>query len=330
MRTLEKSTYKVSVLIPVYGVEKYIEKCAISLFSQTFQEVEFVFVNDCSKDNSIEILKNTLLKFPERKAATKIIQHEINQGLSGARKTGIENASGEYLLCVDSDDYIELDAIELLYNKAIETKADIIICPMINEYANGKAIVYDNIIFNSKIEYINSSFSQPSLCNKLVRKKLYEHEDVQFIPGINYGEDLSISPKLFYYANNFATVKKPLYHYIQYNTNSYTNEFTDKNLEQTLKVIELLNHFFSTKIDYLKYKNSILQLKAIRKAKILRSGRVDKVQIELFPEINYGFLNFKLDSKTKIILFLAAFRQKKLLRVFVNQLIARGKKLRES
>ena len=108
---------KVSIIIPVYGVEKYIEKCARSLFEQTYSNIEYIFVNDKSKDDSIDILKKILTAYPDRKAQVRIVEHEKNKGLSQARETGIGYASGMYLMHVDSDDYIEPNMVELCVDK---------------------------------------------------------------------------------------------------------------------------------------------------------------------------------------------------------------------
>jgi glycosyltransferase involved in cell wall biosynthesis len=115
----------VSILIPVYGVEKYIEKCAHSVFSQTFERIEYVFVDDCTKDGSVDKLQQVLELYPARKSSTRIIKHEKNRGVAAARQTAIDAATGDYLLFVDSDDYIEKNMVELLYKKAFEKNADI-------------------------------------------------------------------------------------------------------------------------------------------------------------------------------------------------------------
>ena len=104
----------ISILVPIYSVEQYIERCAKSLFEQTYTDIEYIFVNDCSPDRSIDILKETILKYPKRKNYVKIINHDVNRGLSAARNTAVENAIGDFILHVDSDDYLEMDAIEKL------------------------------------------------------------------------------------------------------------------------------------------------------------------------------------------------------------------------
>ena len=120
--------YVATIIVPVYNVENFIEKCATTLFEQDCENIEYIFVNDCTPDNSIEILKSVIKKFPDRKNDIKIINKKINERLGQARKTGIENATGEYLIHIDSDDWVEPDMISSLYSKAEEANADIVCC----------------------------------------------------------------------------------------------------------------------------------------------------------------------------------------------------------
>ena len=97
---------KVSILVPIYGVEHYIEQCARSLFEQSYSDIEYIFVNDCTPDSSMDILKQVLSIYPNRKSQVRIIEHEHNQGLGAARLTATKAATGEAVMHVDSDDYI--------------------------------------------------------------------------------------------------------------------------------------------------------------------------------------------------------------------------------
>ena len=120
---------KVSVLVPVYGVEKYIERCARSLFEQTMKDgIEFIFTDDCTRDRSIEILEKVVEEYPERKSQVKIIHHEKNQGLVSARVTGLKEAVGEYVIHCDSDDWVEREMYEIMYRQAKDTDSDIVVC----------------------------------------------------------------------------------------------------------------------------------------------------------------------------------------------------------
>lgn len=128
---------KVSVYIPVYGVEKYIEKCAQTLFEQTLDDLEYVFVDDCTPDNSFQILEQVLEKYPNRKSQVKIVHHKMNQGVCIARKTGIQHCTGEYITCCEPDDWVETTMYEELYNKVKETGADMVACDHYRESESG-------------------------------------------------------------------------------------------------------------------------------------------------------------------------------------------------
>ena len=131
---------KVSVIIPVYGVERYMGRCARSLFAQTMTRgIEFIFVDDCTQDRSIEILRNTLEEYPERHAQVTILKHSSNKGLAATRKTGVRAARGEYIIHCDSDDWVEPDMCRLMYEEAKRSDADMVVCNYLN------AVSYTNI-----------------------------------------------------------------------------------------------------------------------------------------------------------------------------------------
>ena len=117
----------VSILVPVYGVEQYIERCARSLFEQTYPDIEYIFVDDCSPDKSIEVLKKTIDDYPQRKPNVRIVRHECNRGLAAARNTAVENCRTEFLMHVDSDDWIEMDCVERCVIKQQEENSDIVL-----------------------------------------------------------------------------------------------------------------------------------------------------------------------------------------------------------
>jgi len=118
--------YKVSILIPIYNASGFIEKCAESVFSQTFESIEYIFVDDCTPDDSIQKLNQVLERFPHRKKAVTVLRNNKNEGISYSRQRAFDVATADYFLAMDSDDWIEPDMIENLYNKAIETNADMV------------------------------------------------------------------------------------------------------------------------------------------------------------------------------------------------------------
>ena len=128
----------VSIIVPIFGVEKYIERCARSILCQSYRNIEVIFVNDCTHDRSIEILKGVLKEFKE--IPTKILEHNKNRGLAAARNTGVYYANGDYILHVDSDDWIEPTMVEELVIKAIQDNSDITICGYISIFNNKRKI----------------------------------------------------------------------------------------------------------------------------------------------------------------------------------------------
>ena len=221
---------KISVIIPIYNVEHYIERCAVSLLGQTFKDLEYIFVNDYTRDNSMEVLHSVLEEYPERKGQVRIINHEKNEGLASARYSGIQQASGEYIIHCDSDDWVELDMYEKMYNIAHSEDADIVVCDLIHEYKDAK-----------KIEELNQY-----LCNKLVKRNLIFENDIFPIAGLNMWEDVLQSNKLFYHAKNVCYVDEPLYHYNRTNENSIVSatSLLEKRKQQC-RVIEHLNNYFN-------------------------------------------------------------------------------------
>ena len=126
METEKHNRYAVTVIVPVYNVRNYIARCAESLMNQTLTDVEFIFVNDASPDDSICILQSVLEKYPERRSAVTILSHDENKGLPAARNTGLAQATGQYIFHCDSDDYAEPAMLQEMYEYAIGCKADIV------------------------------------------------------------------------------------------------------------------------------------------------------------------------------------------------------------
>ncbi len=218
---------KVTIITPIYNVGKYIERCAVSLFEQDFEDIEYIFVNDCTPDNSIEILEKIIEKYPNRKPNVKIIHHEKNKGLGSARKTGLEQATGEYVIHIDSDDWCELDMVSSLYNKAKETDADIVGCDIYMSFTDKDIYMKQNYSCNVKEDLckILSMELNPSLCNKLIRIELYVKNNLCPTTEISTSEDRWLVARLFAVAESIAYVPKAFFHYWQENENSLTAKF---------------------------------------------------------------------------------------------------------
>ena len=214
---------KVSVIIPVYGVERFIERCSRSLMEQTLDDIEYIFVDDASKDRSIELLNNILNFYPNRKDWVSIITHEINAGLPAARNTGLKYAKGEYVFHCDSDDFLELNALELLYKAAKNNNSDIVWCDWFLTFENNERHMLEPS-FSNPIQALKSMLGggmKYNVWNKLVRRRLYVDNDITFPAGYGMGEDMTMM-FLFSYAHKVAYVGKALYHYVSNNA-SMTN-----------------------------------------------------------------------------------------------------------
>ena len=206
----------VSVIVPIYDVEGYIRQCAESLFSQTWKDIQFVFVDDGSPDRSLDILNEVLNSFPERKDQV-IIVHEDNKGLPEARMTGLRKATGDYIIHVDSDDWVEPDYIEALAYAALQADADMVYCDFYKEYPNKPVKIYKEGDLASPdgktaISAMHNSIIRAYMWNKLERRILYDLDNM-FVPVRAYHEDIVFQSQILYDARTCIHVRKPLYHY---------------------------------------------------------------------------------------------------------------------
>ncbi len=240
----DKMTPKVSVCIPVYGVEKYIERCARSLFEQTMKEgIEFIFVNDCTLDRSIDILKQVLSEYPERKDQVTILHHEKNQGLVGARNTALKVAKGEYIIHCDSDDWVDLDMYEKMYNKAKETNADMVYCDIVMQWESGrkkeiKINEYKSIHKIFKETFHTHKFN--SLWNKLVRREIVFNKDYIIPNNIIMGEDLLRVSQMLLKCEIISCCNNIFYHYRRC-PESLTASYTNNQVENLLELLCVLS-----------------------------------------------------------------------------------------
>lgn len=240
---------RLSVIVPVYGVETYIARCAKSLLEQTYADKEIIFVDDASPDQSVAVLEEVLKDYP--KESVTILHHAKNRGLAAARKTGLEAAKGEYVVSVDSDDYLEPEALTVLAAKAEETNADIIGMDCWFEWHDKRSVYRGKRAVDAK-EYSNlllSGATLPGVCLHMIRRELYGRANIWPIEGVNYGEDYVVTPRLCWFANRVAHVGQPLYHYTQTNASSYMHRVSTSNIKQLIQAVEVLTDFFADKPD---------------------------------------------------------------------------------
>lgn len=208
---------KVSIIIPVYNSEKYVEKCIRSIMNQTFRDLDIVIVNDGSTDGSGEILE--ILATEDKRIR---LFHQENGGVAVARNRGLEAATGEYLTFVDGDDYIAEDYIERLYDYSVEKGAEMVICGLtyVDEEGNclGKVIPGEY----RRFEHEEWTFRISAVCSHFYQSNLWERYNIRFQPG-ERGEDMPIS--LFFSAvcDKIATISDTGYFYVQHQTSAIHN-----------------------------------------------------------------------------------------------------------
>lgn len=238
---------KVSVVVPIYNVEKYIKKCMDSLVNQTLQEIQIIFVNDGSTDESGNIAKEYASKYPN-----KIIYLEKeNGGLSDARNFGMRYAEGEYIAFLDSDDYVENTMYEEMYNKALQENSDYVECDFLWEYPD-KTKKDKRNSYNNKKEMLTNV--RVVAWNKLIKREILEKNNISFPKGLRY-EDIEFTYKLIPYLNKVSYVDKEFVHYVQRN-NSIANVQNERTAE-IFTIFDNIIKYYQEKGFYEEYKEEL-------------------------------------------------------------------------
>lgn len=237
---------KVSVIVPVYNVEKYLDKCLDSLANQTLKDIEIIVVNDGSPDNSQDIIDRYVKRYSTIKSFVK-----ENGGVSDARNYGIKKATGKYIAFVDGDDYVTYDMYEKMYNKAESGNFDIVVCDLNYVYENEKIVRV-----SSKIEHDTTDIKKtyinmyPCVWNKIYKKNLFKN-NIEFKSGVWF-EDVDFLYKIFPYVKTIGVVKEPLNQYVQ-RSGSITKTF-DKRLYNYIDNFNDLIKFYQERDLYNKYR----------------------------------------------------------------------------
>lgn len=295
---------KVSVVIPVYNVEQYIERCLHSLFGQTLDDIEYIFVDDCSTDGSAIMINNVLEKYPCRKILTKIFYHSYNQGVASARTTGIRAATGDYIIHCDPDDYIEVDMYEKLYTHAIETNADIVAC---YHWQNDRVVSYH--FAETPQECLENLYIKGNyyihLWTKLVRKSIITEHDIFPFKGIDFAEDLNSMIRIYYWAKTISVVEEPLYHYCVRKNSLSTSDLYLRNFRLRVENINRICTFLERTGDY-RYDTLCNHLKFSLKFEFRDSFIDDHEWFDWYRECHKDVMKYDDNSlKSRIILWIA-------------------------
>jgi len=305
---------KVSVIVPVFNVEKYLRKCLDSLVNQTFKDYEVILVNDGSTDSSGNIISEYTSKYPFIKSFNK-----ENGGMSSARNLGLNYASGEYIAFVDSDDYVELFFLEKMYEKAKSTDSDVVICDYyaINSEEKRYMKCHMNYSPDEKIEYL---LSPPMVWSKLIKKEIMDQ--IRFKEGIYY-EDLDICIRLHSLINKVSFVDEPLYnYYVQHSGSIMTQKSFNNHLLDIFTVLDdckkILEEKYFREIEYI-YITHLLRTATLRFLDYPNTleylVRINAVMEREFPNWRENDYYHKSSNKVKVICFLAIHRMYFVLRI---------------
>lgn len=264
---------KVSVIVPFYNVEGYIEKCLETLVNQTLKDIEIILVNDGSKDRSVDIVKKFMKEYPD-----KIVYLEKqNGGLADARNYAIPYAKGEYIAFLDSDDYVEKDMYQLMYELAQKESSDMVECNFIWEYPDKKREDIGEF-YIGQFEMLEKV--RVVAWNKLIKREILEKNKIEFPKGLQY-EDVEFTYKLVPFINKVSFVKKLCVHYVQ-REGSISNSQNERTKE-IFEVLENVINFYKEKEIYDKFKTQLEYL-YVRYAFCSSLLRIVKIQDETVQE----------------------------------------------
>lgn len=293
---------KVSIIIPVYGVENFIERCAKSLFSQTLDGIEFIFVDDCTPDKSMVVLESVIEKFryriAEKSWTVRTEKMPANSGLPAVRRHGIQLSTGDYIIHCDSDDWVEPEMLEEMYNEAINSNADVVICDYCRTDGDQYHKVYKGCQSTEKDELIRNFLFQRnswSLCNKLFRRTTYYKGLIY--PEKPMGEDMATTIQLIWQCKNIRYIPKAYYNYYV-NLTSITKQ---KSVSALIKMkedlyanVSIVEDFLKSKMQQDVYKNELAYIKENCRSMLLPvidygQNRLD--YLEMYPDLKYGIGN---------------------------------------
>lgn len=325
--------YSLSVIIPVYNTEQYIERCIESLINQTLNDIEIIIIDDGSTDKSLEIINS----FKEKYSHMRVIT-QSNSGQGSARNAGINIAKGKYITFVDSDDWLEDRCLEELYSIAVNSEADIVICNMKKVYDNYcrydemPPFTKERLTRHEGIEEILKDKEIKSYpCAKLFRRELFVKNNILF-PENMYYEDLAIGIQLFYFSNKVVLDNYYGYYYLQRDDSS-TRRISCRNVTDRLKALYMIKNFLSEKKIFIKYKKEFTRLCIFHmnliinqiedwKLDICYEEIVDEVSRLIESNLTYKIINdSRLSRKNKIKIKLLIYNRK----IYMNLIKKRRK-----
>lgn len=269
-----------------------------------------MFVDDCSSDNTGEELRRIISGYDRDDISVKIVRHEPNKGVAAARNTGLDNAEGEYVYYLDSDDYFDNDALKVMYETAKRDNADIVGCEWLLSFENNARHMVQPEVKTGKEAFgkMCNGVMRWNLWLFMVRRDLYEDNAFRFIPGANMGEDMMVMLKILLNAGRVSMIHRPLYHYIQTNSNAMTKNFARYRGQVSENVAEL-ERYIAERGETDELGGLINQLKLNLKLPLIISDKTSDFEMwqEWFPESTaFAGQNPDQSFRTRLIQKLAA------------------------
>lgn len=280
-------TNKISVIVPIYNVEEYLERCIDSILIQDYDNFEVVLVDDCSTDKSSTIAKNYSELYPRK---CIFVQRESNGKLSAARNTGIKVSTGDWVTFIDSDDWVEKNYLSSMINVAIKDESDIVACGYYHAWGNNRLVVVNPFgdLSSESSQEMKVALMRNHACMKLFRKSFIIENGIAFPEHIVRAEDMGFTIPLMTRTKRISIIKEPLYYYFQ-RQNSISNSNTNIDISFYYQAFKELadksNCGFEIEIEYRAINEFLYGLVTV----MIKSNRTNK---EIKNHIDYFLMKY--------------------------------------
>ena len=290
----------ISIIVPVFNTEKYLDKCIQSILGQTYSNIELLLIDDGSTDSSGAICD----KYVTQDSRVRVF-HKPNEGVPIARNWGLDNAKGEWITFVDSDDWIDTDMYEKMYNAVMQNKADMVSCDLLMEHKDYSRIFsYNNKYDDHQLMYdclVPISVGYFAMWNKLVSREVYDRGGIRASIGPNMWEDVELMTKIRYFSKSSCVINKPFYHYNRMNESSITSTLKVlSRVEGQVERVKEIERFFIKQGEDNKFKHFISLLKFEAKSALF--GYDKRVWMKTFNEAKWS-LHKLLHVYRKLLIF---------------------------
>lgn len=287
----------VSVIVPVYNAANTLPVSLMSLFRQTMTDFEVIVVDDCSMDGSKEEIRKLFSSHTIPEIRYKLVEHSENRGVATARNSGLDAATGKYIYYLDADDWIESDTFERLVREAESGEVDIVGHSWFLSFAENERRMRQPA-FSHPLEALKLMMAGTMRWNLwlfLVRRSLYEENELRFLDGMNMGEDMMVMMKLFANARKVSHIDLPLYHYLQTNSSSLTKTYSDEHIRQVTENVTEIENYLHESCYANELNEYIYHLKLNIKLPLLIGDNRKRYRqwSEWFPEANFYIMHNK-------------------------------------